>query len=54
METKFYSVKETAQILNITRAGVYGLVKKGKIPHLRLGDRILIPKKFIDELTTEK
>lgn len=48
-EKQFYSVKEVATMLGVTRNAVYIRVQKGEIPHKRLGTRILIPKKFIDE-----
>jgi excisionase family DNA binding protein len=52
METQkqFYTVSEIATILGITRNGIYGYVRKGLIPHVRLGDRVLIPKSFVDGL----
>lgn len=44
------SVEEAAGILGISRALAYTLVTKGDIPSLRLGRRIVVPRKALDEL----
>ena len=42
------SAPEVAEVLGISRAGAYDLVRSGGFPHLKLGNRILVPKdKFI-------
>ena len=42
------SAPEVAEVLGISRAGAYDLVRSAGFPHLRLGNRILVPKdKFI-------
>ena len=40
---KTCTVEEAAKILGIGRGLAYELVAQGKIPHLRLGRRIVIP-----------
>jgi len=44
------SVVEVAQRLGISRNGAYALVASGAIPSLRLGARLLIPVRAIEEL----
>ena len=42
------SAPEVAEVLGISRAGAYDLVRSDGVPHLKLGNRILVPKdKFI-------
>ena len=42
------SAPEVAAVLGISRAGAYDLVRSDGFPHLKLGNRILVPKdKFI-------
>ena len=42
------SAPEVAEVLGISRAGAYDLVHSDGFPHLKLGNRILVPKdKFI-------
>ena len=45
-----FSVEETAQILGISRALAYTLVRRGAIPSLRLGRRIVVPRRAVDDL----
>ena len=48
-----YSVDEAAEILGISRASAYEAVRKGEIPHIKIGKRILIPRSFLQSLTKE-
>ena len=42
------SVPEVAKVLGISRAGAYELVRSTGFPHIRIGNRIVIPRdKFI-------
>ena len=42
------SVPEVAKVLGISRAGTYELVRSAGFPHIRIGNRIVIPRdKFI-------
>ena len=38
------SMPETAEVLGISRAGAYELVRSGGLPSLKIGSRIVIPK----------
>ena len=42
------SAPEVAEVLGISRAGAYDLVRSDGFPHIKLGNRILVPRdKFI-------
>ena len=49
------SIEEAAALLGISRALAYDLVRRGELPQLRLGRRIVVPRKaledFIDDCT---
>ena len=47
---RVFSVSETAVLLGISRAHAYELVARNALGHVRLGRRIVIPKRVIDEL----
>jgi excisionase family DNA binding protein len=44
------SVDEAAQVLGISRGLTYELVRRGKLPAVRLGRRIVIPRHALDTL----
>lgn len=44
------TIQETAKVLGLSRNNVYGLVAEGKIPSIRLGKRLLVPKKSLQLL----
>lgn len=50
METDYMTVRETSKYLKLKPLAVYRMVKDGKIPHLRVGRSIRIPKQRIDTL----
>ncbi len=43
---------ETAKLLGIARGSVYLAIERGEIPVLRLGKRLLIPRKALEDLLT--
>lgn len=45
-----YSVEEGAELLGISRNSAYEAVRKGEIPTVRLGRRILIPRSRLEAL----
>src|SRR5579875_3591971 len=45
------SVREAAAILGISKDLVYELVARGELPSLRLGGRIVIPKRLLFHMT---
>ncbi|WP_353806985.1 helix-turn-helix domain-containing protein [Dialister sp.] len=49
-----YSAYEVSKLLGISTPSVYSLCRQGKIPCIKLGGRILIPRKqFSDWLDNE-
>lgn len=47
------SVVDAAQLLGISRALAYELVARGDLPSLRLGRRIVIPRRALEALVEE-
>lgn len=47
-ERKFYPISEAAQKLNVAQITLYRGVESGKIPHKRIGSRVMIPGSFVD------
>ena len=43
------SIEEAAGMLGISRAHAYELVRRGALPRLRLGRRVVIPRKALEE-----
>lgn len=50
MESLTLTVDETAKLLRIGRNTAYQLANEGKLPVVRLGKRILVSRKGLDEL----
>lgn len=44
------SAEETAETLGIGRNLAYSLISEGRIPSLRLGNRIVVPKKELEKM----
>lgn len=44
------NVEEAGRLLGISRGLAYDLVRRGEIPSVKLGRRILIPARAIDDL----
>ena len=44
------TVEETAEILGVSRTFAYEAVRRGEIPSVRIGRRILIPKVALERL----
>jgi excisionase family DNA binding protein len=55
---KLYNIKETVEILKISKANLYRLMADGRIKHVKLGGRTLFKEseleRFIDSLGTEE
>lgn len=50
MEKVVYTVDEAAQILDISRPSAFQGIRRGEIPCIRIGRRILVPKAALDKL----
>jgi excisionase family DNA binding protein len=44
------SVEEAAAVLGISRALAYELVRRGELPRLRLGRRVVVPRRALEDL----
>lgn len=42
------SIEEAASLLGISRALAYDLVRRGELPRLRLGRRVVVPRKALE------
>jgi excisionase family DNA binding protein len=49
-ERRVWTVEEAGRLLGISRAHAYELVARGEIPHLRLGRRVVVPKRAIESM----
>ena len=49
-ERLVWSVEEAGRRLGISRAHAYELVTRGELPHLRLGRRVVVPKRALEAL----
>jgi excisionase family DNA binding protein len=52
-ERQTYDVEEAAKILGIGRNQAYDAVKRGEIPTIKIGKRLLVPKVALDRLVSE-
>ena len=51
-EKLVYTVEEAGNLLGLGRSGAYEAVRRGDIPTIRIGRRILIPKVALDRMLT--
>lgn len=49
MEKLVYSIRETAEVLGISKSLAYELAKKEEIPVMHLGGRLVVPVKRLKE-----
>lgn len=45
-----YTVEEVRKVLRLSRNAVYEAIARGKIPHIRIGRKILIPAAALDRM----
>jgi excisionase family DNA binding protein len=50
MDCKFHTIKQTAELLQVSPLTVWRKTQTGEIPATRLGRRVLIPDEFFDQL----
>lgn len=48
MESKIYTISEVCEMLKISRSFAYQMLKEEKIPSVKLGKRVIIPKNKFD------
>lgn len=44
------SVDEAAEMLGISRAFAYELIARDELPHIRLGRRVMVPKRALERM----
>jgi excisionase family DNA binding protein len=54
METKLLKPAEVADILNISRAQTYAMLKRGEIPSVRIGNVVRVRKQDLEQFIHEK
>ena len=47
---KFFSVKEVAEILGVSKSLIYAKICNGQIPSRRIGRRILVPASYVEKI----
>ena len=52
MSMQFLTVRQTAEALNVSYMLVFRKIACKEIPSIRIGRKILIPAKFIEDLVT--
>jgi len=50
IETLVYDVPTAGKLLHLSRATAYLMVRQGKIPSIRLGKRVVVPKIALERL----
>lgn len=45
-----YRIDEAAKVLGISRNGCYEAARRGEVPTVRIGRRLLVPKAALDKL----
>jgi excisionase family DNA binding protein len=49
-DNRVISVDEAAEALGVSRNTAYEAIKKGQLPHIRVGRRIVVPKLAFERL----
>lgn len=49
-ESRFLSRKEAASALGVSVSSIVRGTQKGQIPTVKIGERVLIPAQFVDQL----
>jgi excisionase family DNA binding protein len=50
MKRQTLTVEEAAQVLGLAKPTVYAAVKRGELPVVRIGDRVLIPRSALQRM----
>lgn len=51
MQVEAYTAEEVAKLLRVSRQTVYTLVREGKIPHFKVGNKVRIKRVDIEKIT---
>lgn len=50
MESQTLRIEEAAKLLGIGRTAAYAAIKRGEIPHVKIGGLKLVPKQALEKL----
>jgi excisionase family DNA binding protein len=53
VESQTISVDECAEVLSISRGACYAAARRGEIPVIRIGGRVLVPKPALEKMLVE-
>lgn len=53
-EKLLFKVPEAAEILSVSRSHMYGLIGAGKVPVIRLGASVRIPRAWLEKFVAEE
>jgi len=53
-DKKYFTVKELADILDVSRITVFNWIKKGQIKALKIGRNFAIPREEFEEVVAER
>jgi excisionase family DNA binding protein len=45
-----YTVSELSEIIKISKGTIYAAIRRGEIPHVRIGRRIVIPLRVVENM----
>ena len=51
MQVEAYTAEEVAKLLRVSRQTVYTLIREGKIPHFKVGNKVRIKRVDIQKIT---
>lgn len=51
MQIEAYTAEEVAKILRVSRQTVYTLIREGKIPHFKVGNKVRIKRADLNKIT---
>ena len=54
MEAETLTVQELAKYLRVSRQTIYTMIRAGKLPHFRIGNKVRFKKADIDAMTNTK
>jgi excisionase family DNA binding protein len=53
MPSQFYTVRQIAEVLNVSYLTAFRKITDKEIPSIRMGRKILVPAAFIDNMVTQ-
>jgi excisionase family DNA binding protein len=53
MSSQFYSVRQTAEVLNVSYQTAFRKITEKEFPSIRMGKKILVPIAFVENLVAQ-